>query len=161
MSDYIERSVIERLLTIAAAGDGDKKRRTWAKAICVLHDAPAADAAPIKHGVWKKTGYAYLLRCSACRDCYIDDDWLDGKNGISARSAGRRLTEVMTMRLIDADALEKDLRHEYEQAYQKFHAAKRDDEKTEYGAASVAWLQAIFRVRDARSYGERRDDDGR
>ena len=66
-----------------------------------------------------------------------------------------------TMRLIDADALEKDFRHEYEQAYQKFHAAKREDEKTEYGAASVAWLQAIFRVRDARSYGERRDDDGR
>lgn len=79
MSDYIERSVIERLLTIAAAGDGDKKRRTWAKAICVLHDAPAADAAPIKHGVWEKTGYAYLLRCSACHDCYIDEDWLDGK----------------------------------------------------------------------------------
>ena len=79
MSDYIERSVIERLLTIAAAGDGDKKRRTWAKAICVLHDAPAADVTPIKHGVWEKTGHAYLLRCSACHDCYIDEDWLDGK----------------------------------------------------------------------------------
>ena len=63
------------------------------------------------------------------------------------------------MRLIDADALEKDMRREYEQAYQKFHAAKRDDEKMEYGAASVTWLQAIFRVRDARSYGERRGDD--
>lgn len=63
------------------------------------------------------------------------------------------------MRLIDADALEKDLRHEYEQTYQKFHAAKREDEKAEYGAASVTWLQAIFRVRDAHSYGERRDDD--
>lgn len=54
------------------------------------------------------------------------------------------------MRLIDADALENDLRHEYEQAYQKFHAAKRKDEKTEYGVSSVAWLKAIFRVRDAR-----------
>lgn len=79
MSDYIERSIIERLLTIAAAGDSDKKRRTWAKAICVLHDAPAADVAPIKHGVWEKTDSAYLLRCSACHDCYIDEDWLDGK----------------------------------------------------------------------------------
>ena len=65
------------------------------------------------------------------------------------------------MRLIDADALEKDFRHEYEQVYQKFHAAKREDEKTEYGAESVTWLQAIFQVRDAHSYGERRDDDGR
>lgn len=63
------------------------------------------------------------------------------------------------MRLIDADALEKDLRHEFDQAYQKFHAAKRDEEKTEYGAESVTWLQAIFRVRDAHSYGERRDDE--
>lgn len=63
------------------------------------------------------------------------------------------------MRLIDADALEKDLRREYEQAYKKLQAAKREDEKTEYGAACVTWLQAIFRVRDARSYGERRDDD--
>ena len=42
-------------------------------------DATAADVTPIKHGVWEKTGDAYLLRCSACHDCYIDEDWLDGK----------------------------------------------------------------------------------
>lgn len=65
------------------------------------------------------------------------------------------------MRLIDADALEKDLRHEFEQAYKKFHAAEREYEKTEYGAESVTWFQAIFLVRCAHSYGERRDDDGR
>lgn len=35
--------------------------------------------APVKHGVWKKTDYAYLLRCSACHDCCIDEDWLDRK----------------------------------------------------------------------------------
>ena len=44
-----------------------------------LQDILAADAAPIKHGVWEKTDSTHLLRCSACRDCYIDEDWLDGK----------------------------------------------------------------------------------
>lgn len=48
------------------------------------------------------------------------------------------------MRLIDADALEKDLRNEYEQAYQKFHAAKREDEKTEYGAGECDVVAGDF-----------------
>ena len=52
------------------------------------------------------------------------------------------------MRLIDADALEKDLRHECDKAYNKFCATDRVDEKTEYRVAIVTWLQAIFRVRD-------------
>lgn len=42
-------------------------------------DSEIVEYAPVKHGVWEKTGYAYLLRCSACHDCYIDEDWLDGK----------------------------------------------------------------------------------
>lgn len=79
MSDYIERSVIERLLTIAAAGDGDKKRRTWAKAICVLHDAPTADVVEARRGRWEISTTHGFLMCSACRDCYIDEDFLDGK----------------------------------------------------------------------------------
>lgn len=79
MSDYIERSVIDRLLTIAAAGDGDKKRRTWAKAICVLHDAPTANVAPVRHGTWEKSNLNGFVRCSVCHDCYVDDDWIDGK----------------------------------------------------------------------------------
>lgn len=72
MSDYIERSVVERLLTIAAAEDGDKKCRTWARAICVLHDAPAADVAPVRHERWryKRTtddGFA-IVECTGCGD---------------------------------------------------------------------------------------------
>lgn len=75
MSDYIERSVIERLLTIAAAGDGEKKCRTWAKAICVLHDAPAADVALVRHGRWISweeadncVPSASRHECSICHD---------------------------------------------------------------------------------------------
>jgi hypothetical protein len=47
MAEYIDRGALERALTIAAANGKDKDRRTWAKAICVLHDAPAADVAPV------------------------------------------------------------------------------------------------------------------
>ena len=40
--EYIERKVLDKALTAAAAHDKDKNRRTWAKAICILHDLPAA-----------------------------------------------------------------------------------------------------------------------
>ena len=52
MAEYIERGALDKALTIAAANGKDKDRRTWAKAICVLHDMPTADVAPIVHGEW-------------------------------------------------------------------------------------------------------------
>lgn len=85
MSDYIERGALmdkigERLAYLRKEnGYYDHYTDGYEECYCKVEDAPAADVAPIKHGVWEKTGYAYLLRCSACRDCYIDDDWLDGK----------------------------------------------------------------------------------
>lgn len=70
MSDYIER---EALLY----------KIRWASAVeeCVMsvRRMPAADVVPVKHGMWEKTNMDGFLRCSACRDCYIDEDWLDGK----------------------------------------------------------------------------------
>lgn len=41
MTEYIERKALDKALTSAAANDKGKNRRTWAKAICVLHDLPA------------------------------------------------------------------------------------------------------------------------
>lgn len=52
MDDYISREAADKALTIAAATDKDKNRRIWAKAICVLHDLPAADVEPVRHGRW-------------------------------------------------------------------------------------------------------------
>ena len=49
MAEYIERKALDKALTAAAAHDKDKNRRTWAKAICILHDLPAADVAPVVH----------------------------------------------------------------------------------------------------------------
>lgn len=47
--EYIERKALDKALTVAAANDKDKNRRTWAKAICVLHDLQAADVVPVVH----------------------------------------------------------------------------------------------------------------
>ena len=47
MAEYIKREALDKALTVAAANDKDKNRRTWAKAICVLHDLPAADVVPV------------------------------------------------------------------------------------------------------------------
>ena len=47
MAEYIERKAADNALSLSAANDKDKNRRTWAKAICVLHDLPAADVAPV------------------------------------------------------------------------------------------------------------------
>jgi hypothetical protein len=54
MTEYIERKALDKALTAAAAHDKDKNRRTWAKAICILHDLPAADVAPV-------------VRCKDCK----------------------------------------------------------------------------------------------
>ena len=68
MSDYIEQSVIERLLAIAAAADGEENRRTWARAMCIAHITPTADVAPVKHGTWEIMPETKTRRfCACCR----------------------------------------------------------------------------------------------
>lgn len=67
--EYIERKALDKALTAAAAHDKDKNRRTWAKAICILHDLPAADVAPVVHGRWKllrKGDWTSAFVCSVC-----------------------------------------------------------------------------------------------
>ena len=68
MAEYIERGALDKALTIAAANGKDKDRRTWAKAICVLHDAPAADVAPVVHGHWiiGVDNDDFGVKCSKC-----------------------------------------------------------------------------------------------
>lgn len=62
MAKYICLESLEKAMTIAAANGKDKDRRTWAKAICVLHDMPTADVASVVR----------------CKDCSwyqsVDDD---------------------------------------------------------------------------------------
>ncbi len=61
MAEYIEKKALDKALTAAAENDKDKNRRTWAKAICVLHDLPAADVVAV-------------VRCEQCAHSYDDID---------------------------------------------------------------------------------------
>lgn len=75
MSDYIERKALDKALTIAAANDSDKHRRTWVKAIGVLHDFSAAAVAPVRHGQWRlygvdKRGRGGVWMCTGCKGSY-------------------------------------------------------------------------------------------
>lgn len=75
MADYIKREAADKALTLSAANDKDKNRRIWAKAICVLHDLPAADVAPVVHGRMVETdrpirdgkSKVYGWECTACK----------------------------------------------------------------------------------------------
>ena len=41
---------------------------------------PTVDAEEVVHGRWEKAEYDGFLRCSECKDVYIDDTWVaDGK----------------------------------------------------------------------------------
>ena len=54
MAEYIERGALYEALTAAAVNDKFKSLGTWEKAICVLHDLPAADVVPV-------------VRCKDCK----------------------------------------------------------------------------------------------
>ena len=71
MAEYIERKVLDKAMTVAAANDKDKNRRTWAKAICILHDLPAADVAPV-------------VRCWDCKHCDPENYHCDHPMGTAA-----------------------------------------------------------------------------
>lgn len=70
MAEYIDRKALDIAMTIAAANGKDKDRRTWAKAICVLHDMQTADVAPVVHGRWIKDNDSFQTDDYYC--CYFD-----------------------------------------------------------------------------------------
>lgn len=79
MAEYIERKALDKALTVAAANDKDKNRRTWAKAICVLHDLPAADVVPVVRCEQCVHGYDDISgRCCVYADGPVKDDFFCG-----------------------------------------------------------------------------------
>lgn len=82
MSDYISREAAVKLLTSIALEVPDSKSRTVAKCINKIELMPAADVEPIVHGYWEPSEYRGFVRCSVCKDAYIDAEWLSsGKWG--------------------------------------------------------------------------------
>lgn len=66
MSEYIERKALYKALTTAAVNDKFKSIGAWAKAICILHDLPAADVVSVVHGRWVYHDDDGVVTCSEC-----------------------------------------------------------------------------------------------
>lgn len=66
MGEYVDRKALGNAMTIAAVNGKNKDRRTWAKAICLLHDMQTADVAPVRHGKWEEYLIPNILCCSNC-----------------------------------------------------------------------------------------------
>lgn len=58
-----------------------------------LQDMLADDVAPVVHGTWEKTPTYGVLMCSACRNCYIDENFLDGKKWNFCPECGAHMIE--------------------------------------------------------------------
>lgn len=41
-----------------------------------IDEAPTVEAEPVVYAHWEKSEYRGFVRCSACKDAYIDEDWL-------------------------------------------------------------------------------------
>ena len=57
MVEYIEKKKVINVLTAAGVADSDKRRRTWARAICKVDGISASDVAPVVHGEWVEEKY--------------------------------------------------------------------------------------------------------
>lgn len=73
MAKYINLKAAEDLLTIRAAQDNDRNRRTWAKAAAALIEVPVADVVEVKHGHWKPFDLTWgrsVYACTACGEAF-------------------------------------------------------------------------------------------
>lgn len=53
---------------------------------------PRADVAPVVHGRWAPSeGNPGFLVCSACGDCYVVDEWADGKKWMYCPNCGAKI----------------------------------------------------------------------
>lgn len=70
MTEYIERNALENAMAIMGANGTQKDRHVWARAICLLHEVPTADVAPVIHGEWESIINAYRkLEGWICKCC--------------------------------------------------------------------------------------------
>lgn len=95
MAEYIERATLMGKLT---AADMQQKLRqmsgedAYRVLLWLVNDAPAADVAPVVHGEWVASeGNPSFLVCSACGDCYVVDEWADGKKWRYCPACGAKM----------------------------------------------------------------------
>ena len=57
-----------------------------------IDNAQTVEAAPVVHGRWEpRTDVFGFVRCSACHDCNIYDDWADGKKWSYCPNCGAKM----------------------------------------------------------------------
>ena len=57
-----------------------------------IREMKAADVAPVVHGKWAPSeGNPGFLVCSACGDCYVVDEWADGKKWMYCPNCGAKM----------------------------------------------------------------------
>ncbi len=60
--------------------------------VLLVCDAPTIDAVPVVRGEWVKSDdYKGWLVCSACRDCYVDNAWVNGKKWRYCPNCGAKM----------------------------------------------------------------------
>ena len=64
----------------------------FAIVISAVSKAPTVDAVEVVHGRWEpRTDVFGFVRCSACHDCNIYDDWADGKKWSYCPNCGAKM----------------------------------------------------------------------
>ena len=66
MVEYIEKKKVINVLTAAGVADSDKRRRTWARAICKVDGISASDVAPVVHSRWVQINSTQEHYCNEC-----------------------------------------------------------------------------------------------
>ena len=60
----------------------------------LVSNCPAIDAVPVVRGEWVKSDdYKGWLVCSACRDCYVDNAWVNGKKWRYCPNCGAKMED--------------------------------------------------------------------
>ena len=89
MAEYIERETAIAKLT---ALEVTEPSATMIDAKRLLAEMPVADVAPVVHGEWVPSeGNPGFLVCSACGDCYVVDEWADGKKWMYCPACGAKM----------------------------------------------------------------------
>lgn len=89
MEKYIER---EAAIVKLTALEVTEPSATMIDAKRLLAEMPAADVAPVVHGKWVPSeGNPGFLVCSACGDCYVVDEWVDGRKWQYCPACGAKM----------------------------------------------------------------------
>ena len=57
----------------------------------LVEKASAVDVTHVVHGRWEKSQYSGYLVCSACRDVYVFDNWVDNKKWNYCPNCGAKM----------------------------------------------------------------------